>query len=465
MLSSKHPTRLTLLHRSAAAPGGQRLCGSPVPRPSATSTAASISFSFLADSLPGPAGPSPGEPGLAEDDGFDARRERSGYRLRVRSRVLRIPRSLWGRIAAAVGLLALAGGLSVSLLALRRFFLHDGRFIVASSSSIQIAGNTHLSHAQLLSVFGEDVERNIFAIPLGGRRDELEQLPWVAHATVMRLLPNRLRISVTERTPVAFVRQATQDLSQIGLVDASGVLLDIPPDAPGDPQYSFPVVSGINAADPLSTRAARMKIYTAFTTDLDSEGGHISQQLSEVDLSNPEDVKAVLREGSGAAASEVLVHFGDSDFLARYKKFEQHLPEWRTQYPKLASVDMRYERQVVLEMQAGVSTAAADTTPLTAALTERSPATHKAATKSAIKPVAPTKTGINKPTTKPAGKANAKTIKAAPAPGAAPAANSADWHMVVAKPHTQAKASGHPGNASRSPQTSHPAHPSQAAQQ
>ena len=62
------------------------------------------------------------------------------------------------------------------------------------------------------------------------RRAELERLPWVEHATVMRLLPDRLRVSIVERTPVAFVRQG----SHIGLVDASGVLMDMPTDANGE---------------------------------------------------------------------------------------------------------------------------------------------------------------------------------------------------------------------------------------
>jgi cell division protein FtsQ len=69
-------------------------------------------------------------------------------------------------------------------------------------------------------------------------------------------------------------------------------------------------------------------------------------------LSNPEDVRAILPSG-GAAGTDVLVHFGDEKFLERYQQYEQHLPEWRRLYPKLASADMRYERQVVLEMLAG----------------------------------------------------------------------------------------------------------------
>ena len=54
-----------------------------------------------------------------------------------------------------------------------------------------------------------------------------------------------------------------------------------------------------------------------------------------------------------SGGSDILVHFGDEDFLHRYQEFEQHLPEWKAQYPKLAAADMRYERQVVLEMQPG----------------------------------------------------------------------------------------------------------------
>jgi cell division protein FtsQ len=235
-------------------------------------------------------------------------------------------------------------GYAAVLLA-RNVLLHDERFFIPSSSSIELQGNTHVTRAQLMGVFGEDVERNVFSVDLAQRRAELERLPWVAHATVMRLLPNRMRVSIVERTPVAFVRQG----SHIGLVDAGGVLLDMPPGAKVDPSYSFPVVSGIVASDPVSTRAARMKIFERFTADLDGSGQKISEELSEVDLSNPEDVKALIPDHS----NEILVHFGDTDFLDRYHRFEQHLPEWRTTYPKLSSVDMRYERQVVLEMQSG----------------------------------------------------------------------------------------------------------------
>jgi cell division protein FtsQ len=280
------------------------------------------------------------EDGFGDDESPGVRRN-GGTRVKLRG----LPQTLWGRIALGV-LVTVGLGLAVgTALTARGMVLRDERFVIPESSAIEIEGNRHLTRAQLLSIFGGDVERNIFKVSLEDRKAQLEQLPWVSHATVMRLLPDHLRVSISERTPVAFVRQG----SRIGLVDANGVLLDMPTDGTVDTHYSFPVVTGIGLADPSSTRAARMKIYKEFTTALDGGGEKISAQLSEVDLSNPEDVKALIPDKS----SDILVHFGDTDFLDRYHKYQAHLAEWRTQYPKLSSVDMRYDRQVVLEMQPG----------------------------------------------------------------------------------------------------------------
>jgi cell division protein FtsQ len=304
-----------------------------------------------------------------EDDEFEGKTRRRGLRLSVRGVLL--PRTLWGRIALGSALLILAVGSIAGVLAVRSYLLHDEHFTVPGSAAIQIAGNSHMTRAQLLSVFGEDVGRNVFRIPLAQRRAELESLPWVAHATVMRLLPNRVRVAIVERTPVAFVREGPR----IGLVDAGGVLLDMAAPDISDgagavggeskaAHYSFPVLTGISATDPLSVRAARMKTYQGFLQALDATGENLSQRVSEVDLSDPEDVRAIISSGAtGSAAdrgSDILVHFGDEDFLARYRRYQAHLAEWRAQYPRLAAVDLRYERQAVLEMQPGTVAPPAD---------------------------------------------------------------------------------------------------------
>ncbi len=283
-----------------------------------------------------PAQPAGGDDDDREEDAFLRARRRVPVRRGL------IPASRRARIVVVAVVVFAIVALLLLGIGIRNFFRDDPRFRIASSSSIQIMGNSQVTRPELLSVFGSDLGRNIFYIPLRVRRASLEDLPWVEHATVMRLLPDQLRVAIVERTPVAFVRHG----NTIGLVDAHGVLLQLSPAAMAAKHYSFPVVTGISDKDPLSVRAARMHLFQQFVTDLDSGGSKVSTQLSEVDLSDPEDIWALLP----AQGSDIQVHFGDSDFLARYRSYQQHLPEWRQQYPHLASVDMRYENQVVLDM-------------------------------------------------------------------------------------------------------------------
>ncbi|MFP5233446.1 MAG: cell division protein FtsQ/DivIB [Acidobacteriota bacterium] len=279
-----------------------------------------------------------------DEEGYVPRRGR----LKVRFRGL--PRSTGGRIVFASLAFVLLAALVMAWVSARAYLMRDPRFVLATSDDVQIAGAEHLSRDQVLNVFAPDLARSIFRVPLGERRAALEQLPWVAHATVMRLLPDVLRVNIAERIPVAFVRQGTE----IGLVDSSGVLLDMPPEAAGDPRYSFPVLTGISALEPLADRAAKIQVYLQFMRALDGAGQHLTESVSEVDISDPEDLRALITSGG----SDVLVHFGQEHFLKRYQEFEQHLPEWRQAYPRLASVDMRYQGQIVLGMQGGGGTAA-----------------------------------------------------------------------------------------------------------
>jgi cell division protein FtsQ len=158
----------------------------------------------------------------------------------------------------------------------------------------------------------------------------------VESASVMRLFPNRLRVELRERVPVAYVQVGTE----IELVDRDGVLMDTPPGV----HYSFPVILGFNAGEPLSSRTPRMRRYEALIQDLDSRGALYSRDLSEVDLSDAEDVKVTVADPEG----EVVIHLGSSSFLDRYKVYVAHAQEWRRQFQKLESVDLRYDRQVIV---------------------------------------------------------------------------------------------------------------------
>ncbi len=109
-------------------------------------------------------------------------------------------------------------------------------------------------------------------------------------------------------------------------------------------KYSFPVILGMNPGEPLSTRAPRMKTYAEMVLELDSGGARYSQDLSEVDLSDLEDVKVRVNDPAG----DVLVHLGSSDYLRRYKIYVSHAQGWRQQFQKLESVDLRYDNQIIV---------------------------------------------------------------------------------------------------------------------
>ena len=242
-------------------------------------------------------------------------------------------RLIWGATALTIVCLTCFG-----VVALYHYGEHSWRFRVESSDDIQISGLENVTRAQVLEVLGGDIGRNIFFVPLAERQAQLQQIPWVESASVMRFVPNRLQVQIHERTPVAFAQVG----SRILLIDAGGTLMELP--GATKKKYSFPVILGTNPGEPLSTRAARMKIYTDLISQLDSGGMRYSQDISEVDLSDPEDVKVLTNDPHG----EVLVHLGPSNYLDRYKVYVGHVQQWRQQFDKLESVDLRYDRQIIV---------------------------------------------------------------------------------------------------------------------
>ena len=270
-------------------------------------------------------------------------------------------RLLW--VVAACVVLCVAG---IGAVALYHYGEHSWRFRVESSDNIEVTGMQNVTKAQIMEVLGADIGRNIFFIPLAQQKALLEQIPWVESASVMRFVPNRLKVEIHERTPVAFARVGPR----MFLIDAGGTLMELSPKH----KYSFPVILGMNPGEPLSTRAPRMKIYSEMVRELDAGGARYSQDLSEVDVSDLEDMKVRVNDPAG----DVLVHLGSSDYLRRYKIYVTHAQGWRQQFQKLESVDLRYDNQIIVNPDA-------ERMAKTAAL---SPAAAKVATAAGVKPAA-----------------------------------------------------------------------------
>jgi len=288
------------------------------------------------------------------------------------------PSSTVGRVFVGFGAFLILAGITTTCDLFKTYLERDSRFRIAGAGNIQATGLTEVSRSQMLPVFGEDIGRNVFFVPISQRRKELEAIPWVEHATVMRVLPDQIRVSLVERQPVAFTRHG----QQVGLVDANGVLLDMSASTMAAHHYSFPVVTGIDPGDKPSSRLARMALYGRLMAELDANKQHYSEQISEIDLTDPEDAR-VLMPAQGA---DILAHFGEDHFLERYQRYTAHIAEWRQQYPRLTAVDLRYDHQVVLEMASGIDkTQVATDSPADA---KPNPASPAVATSTPSKPTA-----------------------------------------------------------------------------
>lgn len=366
---------------------------------------------------------------------------------RVSARRSALPKKAASRLLWALGVAAILGLGAVAAAALYEYGEHSWRFRVESSDNIEVVGMQNVTKAQIMEVMGADIGRNIFFVPLAQQKAQLEQIPWVESASVMRFVPNRLKVEIHERTPVAFARVGPR----IALIDAGGTLMELPLKH----KYSFPVILGMNPGEPLSTRAPRMKAYNALISDLDSGGTHYSQDLSEVDISDLDDLKVRVNDPAG----DVLVELGSSDFLKRYKTYVSHAREWRQQFQKLESVNLRYDNQVIVNPDM-------EGRPKQAALTV---AAAKAAVAAGVKPAALlTRVGPHeKAVPKPAFELSAKKLDSAkkPAPKAKakkPKAGKATVVKKVSRPTAKTTASAAQKPAQLPPASTGPPKPSPA---
>jgi len=238
--------------------------------------------------------------------------------------------------------------------------LEAGHFLLASPAmallhpgQIEISGNHFVPRDAVLEIFTADRGRSVLRIPLDERRLQIEAIPWVEQAAVRRALPNRIQVEITERTPVAFLRQGTA----LSLIDVHGVILGRPLQG----NFNFPVVTGISANTPADERERRMQLFAGFTQQVQMVRPGALDQVSVIDLSDAGDLVATvsqLQNGASAAGTSpdaagnsdatIKVYFGNSDFAAKYRTLIDKIGEWRAAVGRIESVDLRFNGEAVV---------------------------------------------------------------------------------------------------------------------
>jgi hypothetical protein len=167
----------------------------------------------------------------------------------------------------------------------------------------EVLGASTLDAGELRSWTGLPERPYWFSLDTAAVQGSLLEHPRVADATVARVFPNRLRVSVVERSPVAVVyARGASGRTEAHCVDGSGVVFAAASAYEGS--FDLPVLSGLE----IHGLRYGLKLDGAFLAIMSSLAG--LQRSEPALLAAISELRVVTREGSPA---ELLI------YPARYK--------------------------------------------------------------------------------------------------------------------------------------------------
>ena len=284
---------------------------------------------------------------MVEDEPRYLRRQKP---VEIRRR--KFGRQAW-RLYTRVAVLTFAGAVVVWLAyETGQFFYRSPRVMLVDLERIEVNGAQRAPVALIREKFAADRGVSVMRVPLAARRTAIEEIPWVERAQVSRVWPDRIRVEITERTPVAFLRMNTE----LALIDGEGVILDRPLEG----NYRFPVVTGISEITAREVRRQRMAEFTEFLEGIGQVRANAGDMVSEVDLRDSNDLRGTLTGLPGDPRGSVLAHFGTGDYGEKFRTLVENIGAWRAQVGRVESVDLRFESQVVVNPERRSSAGAAD---------------------------------------------------------------------------------------------------------
>jgi cell division protein FtsQ len=237
---------------------------------------------------------------------------------------------LWSRVILWSGIFV---GAAWGSREVQGFLQRDPRF---GLGNLEIHGAVYASRARINSVFAQDFNNSVFKIPLAERRRHLLAIDWVRSASITRIWPNRIVVTITERRPVAFARlpMAASMRSSLALIDDDGVLLSMPPRV----RFRLPVLSGITDDQTDDDRRARVQSMEHLLADL----GPQAKDISEINAASAQDMR-VMADVDGQA---VELWLGDEHFRSRFLNFQNHFAEIRKHSERATVFDLRFDDRI-----------------------------------------------------------------------------------------------------------------------
>ena len=205
-------------------------------------------------------------------------------------------------------------------------------------------GCKEIKQKEMEAIIRQDFPANILRIDLQKLRERLEKETWAKHVEIRRVLPSNLIIYIQERTPSAIFELR----GELMVADGDGILLGQYDSRFG--KLDVPVFKGVLGEDAESYKlykeenAVRIRQGLVMLSQIESGSPHATQKISEVDISDPENLKIMLIDDT------VEVSLGEKDYLKRFSNLMSNLGEYqklKDQYTEFVSIDMRFDNQIV----------------------------------------------------------------------------------------------------------------------
>lgn len=218
---------------------------------------------------------------------------------------------------------------------------YRGVALVADAQTLQIAhllvrGHERLSAGEVLALVDGLRGQNILTVRLDDWRRRLLASPWVHGATIRRVLPATVEITVHERRPMGIGRIGTA----LYLIDGTGVIVD--EYGPAYADIDLPIIDGLGTSpqdggslvDPLRAEFAGRVIAAL------SVRPELAQRVSQIDVADLHDAVVIL-DGDRA-----LLRIGDTDFVARLQQYIDLAPALRERIAAIDYVDLRFDERL-----------------------------------------------------------------------------------------------------------------------
>lgn len=252
-------------------------------------------------------------------------------RWRVRPLTLSWAAREWRRLLAAACGISLAAGVWYGVPRVLQLIITHRYFAL---TNIELDGNRRITRSELLHWAGIDESTSVWQVPPDRVRMRLRAHPWIQRANVGREFPNRLKIEVTERRPVAMVR-----LGELNYVDRSGRILGRlhAGDSP-----DFPVITGLEDLE--SSGFMPVAVHRALRFLRLCERMSCFDAISEIHV----DVDRGITVFPLRTAVAVVLGWGSwREKLARSARV---FAAWEGQAGRLAAVDVSFRGIVVVKL-------------------------------------------------------------------------------------------------------------------